>query len=178
MTTATSTTTETPAPTTDPERAVLLETLATRRAFLLETVEGLDDEQASRRPTVSALNLAGIVKHVALVEERWLSFVLSGPEAFEDDLATRADEFDLLPGETLVGVLAYYEAVARRTERIVTEEVASLDDTHLLPARPWFQPGAYRSARGVLVHLIGETAQHSGHADILRETIDGRRTMG
>ncbi|CAO5254381.1 DinB family protein [Frankia sp. AgKG'84/4] len=127
---------------------------------------------------MSALNLVGIVKHVALVEERWLSFVLGGPEAFENDMTTRGDEFDLMAGETLAGVLAYYEAVARRTERIVTEEVASLDDAHPLPARPWFQPGASRSARGVLVHLIGETAQHSGHADILRETIDGRRTMG
>ncbi|HZH22206.1 MAG TPA: DUF664 domain-containing protein, partial [Geodermatophilus sp.] len=53
-----------------------------------------------------------------------------------------------------------------------------LDASHPLPEAPWFQPGARRSARRVFVHIVAETAQHAGHADILRETIDGQKTMG
>jgi hypothetical protein len=55
---------------------------------------------------------------------------------------------------------------------------ADLDQAYPLPPAPWFAPGATRSVRRVLVHLVGETAQHAGHADIIRETIDGQRTMG
>ncbi|MCK9896631.1 DinB family protein [Frankia sp. AgB32] len=178
MTTATSTTSQPHAPASDSERTELLTTLAGRRAFLRHTVRDLDDEQATRRPTVSALNLAGLVKHVTFVEELWLGFVLAGPTAFAGASDDREKQFDLQPGETLAGVLARYDEVARRTERIITEQVASLDDAHPLPPAPWFEPGARWSVRQVLLHLIGETAQHSGHADILRETIDGSRTMG
>jgi hypothetical protein len=53
-----------------------------------------------------------------------------------------------------------------------------LDATHPLPEAPWFRPGAVRSARRVFLHIVAETAQHSGHADILRESIDGQKTMG
>jgi hypothetical protein len=53
-----------------------------------------------------------------------------------------------------------------------------LDVSHPLPAAPWFPPGARRSARRVFLHIIAETAQHAGHADILRESIDGQKTMG
>jgi hypothetical protein len=53
-----------------------------------------------------------------------------------------------------------------------------LDVSHPLPEAPWFEPGARWSARRVLLHLIGETAQHAGHADILRESIDGAKSMG
>ena len=53
-----------------------------------------------------------------------------------------------------------------------------LDASHPLPKAPWFPPDARRSARRVFLHIIAETAQHAGHADILRETIDGQKTMG
>ena len=53
-----------------------------------------------------------------------------------------------------------------------------LDSAQPLPEAPWFPPNATRSARRVLVHIVGETAQHAGHADIIRETIDGQKTMG
>ncbi|CAO5156694.1 DinB family protein [Frankia sp. AiPs1] len=181
--TATTPTTTTPAVTTPAvteaaERAELLAQLAGRRRFLRYTVEGLDDEQAARRPTASALTLGGLIKHVAAVEHGWLQFILHGPVALEGDPAAREDEFRLLPGETLAGVLDQYEAIARRTEEIINTEITSLAQAHPLPKQPWFPPNTLRSARTVLMHLIGETAQHSGHADILRESIDGRRTMG
>ncbi|EIV94491.1 DinB family protein [Frankia sp. QA3] len=163
------------------ERAELLASLARRRFFLRFTVQNLGDEEAGRRTTVSELNLAGLIKHVAITERQWLDFVLVGTAAFDGDLTAREKEyhdgFRLLPGETLAGMLDLYDEVARRTERIVTE-AADLDDAHPLPSAPWFEPGASWSVRQVLLHLIAETAQHCGHADILRESLDGARTMG
>ena len=55
---------------------------------------------------------------------------------------------------------------------------ADLDQSHPLPEAPWFEPGASWSVRRVAVHMIAEIAQHAGHADIIREAIDGQKTMG
>jgi hypothetical protein len=180
--------------TLDAERAELLAQLGAARAALTATVNGLTDEQAGERPTVSALCLGGLVKHVADMEESWLRFVVDGPSVMRYDLpdgVTWADfaegtasefprwaidyrnGFRMLPGDTVAGILARYEQVAVRTEEIVAA-VPDLSATHPLPDAPWFEPGGVRSVRRVLTHLIAETAQHAGHADILRETLDGR----
>ena len=170
------------ATTTTGERADLLETLAAHRHFLRYTVQGLSDEQAKLRPTASELTLGGLVKHVAHQEANWVRFILEGTEA----MATPTDaagferwsqEFKMLPGETLAGVLEEYEEIARRTDELV-RTIPDLDAAHPLPAAPWFPPGATRSARRVFLHIVAETAQHAGHADILRESIDGQKTMG
>ena len=87
------------------------------------------------------------------------------------------DGFRLLPDETLAGVLAEYERSPPRTDALVAS-LPDLDDGHPLPPAPWFAPGATRSARRVFLHIVAETAQHAGHADIIRETIDGQKTMG
>jgi hypothetical protein len=87
-----------------------------------------------------------------------------------------AAQFQLLPDETLADVLAGYNAVAASTDTIVRTH--DLDIAHPLPEAPWFEPGATWTARRVLLHIIAETAQHAGHADILRETLDGSKTMG
>jgi hypothetical protein len=163
------------------ERADLLEALTAHRQFLRYTVQGLTDEQARQRPTASELTLGGLIKHVAGQESKWVDFILSGPDAVatpvdEAGYAEWAAEFRLLPGETLAGVLEKYEDVARRTDELVA--TVDLDAAHPLPAAPWFEPGARRSARRVLVHIVAETAQHAGHADILRESLDGQKTMG
>lgn len=158
------------------ERADLLETLALHRGFLRRTVRGLDDEQAARRTTVSELCLGGLVKHVAGVERRWLDFVLEGASAMQGDPAAWADQFRMVPGDTLAGILDDYAAVARRTDELVA--TLDLDAAHELPPAPWFMPGARWSVRRVLLHLIAETAQHAGHADIIRESLDGTKTMG
>jgi hypothetical protein len=99
-----------------------------------------------------------------------------GAPVDEAGYAEWAAEFRLLPGETLAGVLEKYEDVARRTDQLVA--TVDLDASHPLPVAPWFQPGARRSARRVLMHILAETAQHAGHADILRESLDGQKTMG
>ncbi|MGH3925588.1 MAG: DUF664 domain-containing protein, partial [Pseudonocardiaceae bacterium] len=92
-------------------------------------------------------------------------------------VADWADGFRMLEGETLAGLLEEYEQVARRTDELVTA-LPDLDLSHPLPEAPWFEPGARWSARRVLLHVIAETAQHAGHADIIRESLDGAKTMG
>jgi uncharacterized damage-inducible protein DinB len=166
------------------ERADLLQTLGMHRNFLRFTAQGLSDEQAGLRTTVSALCVGGLIKHVAEMERLWVDFILEGPSAMPDfnamteaDSTARTDEFRLLPDETLAGVLAEYEAVARRTDELVAA-LPSLDMDHPLPEAPWFKPGLRWSARRVLLHVIAETAQHAGHADIIRESLDGAKTMG
>jgi uncharacterized damage-inducible protein DinB len=161
------------------ERADLIESLRRHRNFLRFTVKDLTDEQAQRRPTVSALNLAGLIKHVSTQEASWMRFAQGGAEAMHrnwgPDFWSR--HWHLAPGETLAGVLADYEEVARHTDELVAS-VPDLDADHALPEAPWFEAGARWSVRRVLLHIIAETAQHAGHADILRESIDGQKTMG
>jgi uncharacterized damage-inducible protein DinB len=165
------------------EHTELLQTLARHRYFLRFTVRDITDEQARLRPTASQLCLGGLIKHVAATERQWIDFAVRGAAAMGsvedmDDaaMAAWASAFELLPGETLAGVLDGYEEVARRTEAIVSD--LDLNTSHPLPSAPWFEPGATWSVRRVLLHLIAETSQHAGHADILRESIDGAKTMG
>ena len=169
---------------TDPERTDLLAGLGAARHFLRFTVRDLTDEQARQRTTASELTLGGLIKHVASVEQGWADFVLDGPSAMtdysamtEDDVARWADQFKLLPDETLDGVLADYDKVARRTDDLVVS-LPDLNLSHPLPNAPWFPPGERRSARRVFLHIVAETAQHSGHADIIRESLDGAKSMG
>ncbi|KAB8158899.1 DUF664 domain-containing protein [Streptomyces sp. 3MP-14] len=165
------------------ERADLLEALANQRHFLRFAARGLGDDQARQRTTASELTLGGLIKHVSATERNWAEFIVAGPSALgdfsamtEEDLAQREDEFRLLPEETLAGVLAEYAEVARRTDELVAT-LADLDVSHALPAAPWFEEGKRWSARRVLLHIIGETSQHAGHADIIRESLDGARSM-
>jgi Protein of unknown function (DUF664) len=179
--TMTDTQSSTPTSELDQERADIIETLQAHRRFLRFTVQGLSDEEAARRTTVSELCLGGLVKHVTATEEAWVRFVLEGPGAMAgatpEAMAAHAAGFRMLEGETLAGLLAHYEEVAARTDELVAT-IPSLDVSHPLPEAPWFPPNARRSARRVFLHIAAETAQHAGHADILRETLDGQKTMG
>jgi uncharacterized damage-inducible protein DinB len=162
------------------ERADLIATLDQHRAFLRFTVRDLTDEQAGRRTTASELTLAGIVKHVANTEATWAAFIEKGGAAFGGEnwsAEAWAAQWRLGPGETLQSVLADYEEVARRTDELVAT-LPDLDADHALPPAPWFEKGARWSARRALLHILAETAQHAGHADILRESLDGQKTMG
>ncbi|WP_416210956.1 DinB family protein [Frankia sp. Cr2] len=162
------------------ERADLLETLAKHRYFLRYTVRDLTYDQAAQRTTVSELCLGGLIKHVASVERGWIAFITEGPLAMEQSpakLTERSEGFRMLAGETLAGLLDEYEQVARRTDELVVT-LPDLDVSQPLPEAPWFEPGARWSARRVLLHVIAETAQHAGHADIIREALDGAKSMG
>jgi uncharacterized damage-inducible protein DinB len=163
------------------ERADLLASLARHRHFLRFTTRGLSDEQAARRTTVSELCLGGLIKHVALTERQWVRFILEGPSAMSFDPSTMADTwasaFRMLDGETLAGLLEEYDKVARQTDDLVAS-LPDLDAAQPLPQAPWFEQGSSWSARRVLLHIIAETAQHAGHADIIREALDGAKSMG
>jgi len=163
------------------EGADLLDALGTHRDFLRLTVRGLTDEQARKRTTESELCLGGVIKHVALIEEGWARFIVEGPTAIgpADEAAYEAHAagFRMLDAETLPELLARYDDVARRTDELVAA-LPSLDASHPLPEAPWFESGATWSARRALLHIIAETAQHAGHADIIRESLDGAKSMG
>jgi uncharacterized damage-inducible protein DinB len=163
------------------ERGDLVQSLDRQRQFLRHTTRGLTDEQATQRTTVSELTLGGLIKHVTLAEQRWIDFIVEGPSAMsgwdEASMTAWMNAFRLGEGDTLAGLLEAYEAVARRTDDLVAA-LPDLDADQPLPQAPWFEPGARWSARRVLLHVIAETAQHAGHADIIRESLDGAKTMG
>jgi uncharacterized damage-inducible protein DinB len=171
------------------ERADLLDVLHKHRGLFRHTVAGLTDEQARLTPTVSALSLGGLVKHVTAVEAQWARFVVEGPAPSVDvdwanvdwtnpppEVQQYADGFRMLAHETLAGLLAAYDDQAAATDELVRS--VDLDGLQPLPRAPWFEPGASWSARRVFTHVVAETAQHAGHADIIRETIDGQKSMG
>ena len=171
----------TPTSTDAQDKADLLETLRAHRSFMLRTVRGLTDEQARQRTTVSELCLGGLIKHLTVVERNWHNFIVSGPGSLgRGDEASRerhAAGFRMLDGETLAGLVDAYEEVARGTDELVAS-LPSLDGSQPLPPAPWFKPGARWTARRALLHVLAETAQHAGHADIIRESLDGAKTMG
>jgi len=159
------------------ERQDLLETLAKHRGFLRQTIAGMSDEQIRATPTVSALSLGAIVQHVTEMEVQWGSFIDLGADAMAGMTPEKYAAMWALDADVTADslVAAYDAACAVNDERVRTVD---LDADHALPEAPWFAPGARWSARRVLVHVIAETAQHAGHADIIRETIDGQKTMG
>jgi uncharacterized damage-inducible protein DinB len=164
------------------ERADLAETLAKHRGFLRFAARDLTDEQAATHSTVSELSVGGIIKHVTSVERNWAQFIVEGPASradWDDPEAIQSylDGFQMMPGETLAGLLDDYAVAASETDELLAT-LPDLDASHPLPEAPWYEPGARWSARRVLLHVIAETSQHAGHADIIRESIDGSKTMG
>jgi uncharacterized damage-inducible protein DinB len=160
------------------ERADFLQMLAKHRGFLRFTVQNLTDEQANLRTTVSALTLGGLIKHVAATEQGWANFIVAGAQGMAS-VSAEIDweaQFSMREDETLAGLLEKYDEIAARTDELV--RTADLDESHPLPEAPWFEQGVSWSNRRVLMHIIAETSQHSGHADIIRESLDGSKTMG
>jgi len=154
------------------ERDGLLSYLAQMRYALKLTAYGLTPEQLRATPTASALSVGGLIKHCAATEEGWIDTVRQRQKPGVD-YGRYAHGFRLSDGETLDDVLAHYERVAAETERAVDE--LGLD--HAVPidhSVPW-NPREYDhwTVRWVLLHLIQETARHTGHADIIRESLDG-----
>jgi uncharacterized damage-inducible protein DinB len=159
------------------ERQDLLATLDKHRGFLRFTARNLTDAQAAQRTTVSVLTIGGLIKHVAETEHAWIQFAISGAAGMAASVGDYENRFNMLPGETLEALLQRYTVVASETSQFIAS-APDLDADHPLPEAPWFEPGARWSARRVLLHVIAETAQHAGHADIIREALDGAKTMG
>ena len=161
-------------PLTD-ERELLLAYVDQQRDGIRFAAYGLTDDQARLAPTAGTLSIGGLVKHVTAMEQSWMDTVLqrSSNGSIEESADQYEDGFTLRPDETLAGALAELEAVASRTEEIVRE----LDLDHPVPVPkgvPWFpQDVDAWTVRWVLLHLVEEVARHAGHADIVRESIDG-----
>src|SRR4051794_13087906 len=159
-------------PVTD-ERDGLLAFIEQQRDAIRIAVHGLDDEQARAKPSPSAITLGGLVKHVAFVERGWIvGYMLQRP--LPADAGDWASNWELGPDETLASALERYDEVARETQELV----AGIDLDMPVPVprdAPWFPRDVENwSARWVLLHVIEETAKHAGHADIIRESLDGK----
>ncbi|NGO13030.1 DinB family protein [Streptomyces sp. HC44] len=155
------------------ERGALLSFLEEQRGGIRRAVLGLTEEQATSRPSASELSLAGLVKHVAEVEQGWIARARQEPPAVHRDESNWHECHQLVGDETVESQLVYWEKVAAETEAFV-RSVPSLDDTFPLPEAPWFPPEERVSMRWLALHLIRETARHAGHADIIRESLDGK----
>ncbi|MBZ9597221.1 MULTISPECIES: DinB family protein [Streptomyces] len=159
------------------ERGTLLAFVESQRAAIRASLAGLDEEQAASRPSASELSLSGLLKHVAEVELNWLRLAQQQPNERMRDEASYADSFRLVEGESIPSVLAFWDGVRQETEAYVTA-VASLDAAFPLPPAPWFPKDTKVSLRWMLLHLVEEFARHAGHADVIRESIDGTKAMG
>jgi uncharacterized damage-inducible protein DinB len=153
------------------ERQGLLAFLAQQRAAVRNAAYGLTEDQARLTSTGSSLSIGGLVKHVADAEKGWTDRVLGCDETDPGDYRAYLASFHLTPEETLAGALDLYRTTAARTDAVMAD-VDDLDRAVPLPTGvPWFPEGA--TVRWVLLHLIEETARHAGHADIIRESLDG-----
>lgn len=155
------------------ERGALLSFLEEQRGGIRRALLGLTEEQAASRPSASELSLSGLLKHVAEVEQTWLAWAKGEAPAVKRDESNWHECFRLTGEETVRSQLAYWEKVAAETEAFI-RSVPSLDDTFPLPDAPWFPPEGRVSMRWLMLHLIRETARHAGHADIIRESLDGK----
>jgi uncharacterized damage-inducible protein DinB len=150
------------------EMAGLTMFLDSQREAILHKVEGITDEQAKLVPTASALSLFSIVKHLAYVERRWFQNAVAGSEI--PGLWPPADpqeEYDVREGDTIESVRALYE------QRI--DESRAITGAAVDPGRAAHPSADGLNVRWILLHMIEETARHAGHADVIRETIDGSR---
>ncbi|MGA4956827.1 DinB family protein [Streptomyces lavendulocolor] len=155
------------------ERGALLNFIEAQRGAVRRSVLGLTEEQAASRPSASELSLSGLLKHVAETELGWLRLAQQQPNERQRTEETWADGFRLERDETIQGVLAFWDGVAKETEELL-RTVPSLDDTFPLPDAPWYPKDARVSMRWLGMHLVEEIARHAGHADIIRESLDGK----
>jgi uncharacterized damage-inducible protein DinB len=158
------------------ERQLLLAYVDQQRDGLRNAAFGLTDEQARLTPTASPLSVGGLVKHVADTERGWIDLVVQRDRggSQEEKIASYEDGFRLLADETLAGALAHLDDVARETEAVIAG-IPDLGRPVPVPKGvPWYPDDVDAwTVRWVLLHLVEEIARHAGHADIIREAVDG-----
>ena len=155
------------------ERGALLAFLDAERGGIRRALLGLTEEQAASKPSASELSLSGLLKHAAEVEQSWLARARQVAPEVRRSEANWHESFRLVGDETVEGRLAYWRKVAHQTETFIRQR-DSLDETFPLPDEPWYPPEERVSMRWLLLRLITEMSRHSGHADIIRESLDGK----
>jgi uncharacterized damage-inducible protein DinB len=153
------------------ERAGLCEFLDYQREALIDKVQGLSDDEARLAATSSSLSLLSLIKHSAIWERRWFQVIVAGRSFPDEWPEVRSEEVDLTfrltDEDTVETVVADY-----REQIAVSQEILGSLDLETPCAWPEM---ADQNLRWVALHMIEETARHAGHADIIRETIDGSR---
>ncbi len=156
----------------DNETDGLLLYLVQQRDGLRFAAYGLTEEQLRLKATpASALTVGGLLKHATATERGWVDLIAG--EAADKTEEEYGSDFIVGPDESLESLLELQAVTAAHTEEVV-RGLPSLDVAVQLPEAPWYpQNAAGYSARWILLHLIEEVARHAGHADIVREHIDG-----
>jgi len=144
-----------------PELQALLRALEAERAWVLKKVAGLSDDDARRSTVASGTNLAGLVQHLTFVESKWFEGIVAGRTPSR---GIRSMEVD--PEISLRVLRSDYRAACDASNEILE----SIGDADV----PVPRAGEKRYLRWVMLAVIEETARHLGHADIIREQIDGR----
>lgn len=159
-------------PVTD-ERDALVTFLAQQRDVVRISAHGLTDEQAARAASASELSVASVIKHLTSVEQSWAAAMTSTVVSEPEDRL-----FRMRPDETLADVLADYGRACAATDAVIAT-ATDLDRAVPVPDGARWAPRDFAgwSVRWVLLHLIQETARHAGHADIIRESLDGATAL-
>ena len=139
----------------------LIAELESVRASVLKKLAGLDDAAARREVVPSGTNLAGLVQHLTFVESKWFEEILAGGKATRGSRSMRVD-----PAVTVADLRREYRAACEASNEILR----LLDD----PDMTVLVRGKKRTVRWAALAAFNETARHAGHADIIRELIDGR----
>jgi hypothetical protein len=163
------------------EREALSVFLRQQHDGIRNAAYGLTDEQAHAVPSRSAISIAGVVKHVAFTERTWLERARAGADGLSADsrpTQVQAQEYgqDWNPeGQTIAHLLAAFDVVATDVEAAALDPTLDLDAPVPVPRdAPWFPKDVDAwSVRWVLFHILEEAARHAGHADIVREHLDG-----
>lgn len=151
------------------EKEMVTAFLDWQRATLLCKLDGLTDEQLRWRHQPSGLTLLGLAKHLAVVETVWFRLRFAGEEVANIPVPIDWDAYwRIEPGESTADILALRAGEVERSRAITA--AANLDDVARKP--PSHTPGL--TLRWILLHMVEETARHNGHADLIREAIDGQ----
>ncbi|MFJ2780152.1 MULTISPECIES: DinB family protein [unclassified Kitasatospora] len=147
------------------EPTTLLTFLDYLREAVIGKTAGLSDEDARRPGVASGTSLLWLVRHLTAVELNWFVWAYRGAdvEPWDDDAPSPGDE-------TVAGSVAAYRAAIARANEVIAAAATDLDHPGVRSLRP---DAEAPSMRWLLVHMIEETGRHAGHADILREQLDG-----
>jgi hypothetical protein len=142
------------------ELDALLETLDTLRAGVLKKLGGLSEDDARRSTVPSGTNLAGLIQHLTFVESRWFEQIVAGRKPSRGKRTMQVDR-----SVSRTALRSDYRAACQASDAIVRE----LGD----PTAPVTDRGRTRDLRWAILAVVSETARHAGHADIIREQVDG-----